>query len=128
MIATNSLSLVVSTETRAMCFFVNLSSLNKVFHFLQVDRIALKDVNGTLESISSTKSCGRLDMFFIDFLKSKKEMIDASIIYIYNVKISTLLLEKHLISYLLYFYQIFYLFIEFSKILCHINKRYNYYD
>lgn len=61
-------SLLTADEyTWVMRFLVKLSFLDKVFHFLQVDRNALDDVTGTLERISSSKSPGRSDSFVIAF-------------------------------------------------------------
>lgn len=39
--------------------------LDNTFHVLQVHRIDIKDVNGTLESISPNKSLGRSDKVII---------------------------------------------------------------
>jgi len=54
------------------CFFVKLWSLYKPFHCLQVDSTARWDVNGTLESISSIKSCQRSEILVIVSKQKKK--------------------------------------------------------
>ena len=53
-----------------LCFLKKLSSLVKVFQFLQVDLVPLRDVTGSLENTSSAKSLGRSATLVVSFLPS----------------------------------------------------------